>query len=328
MNGKKFKFYRLFVILFCVLMVRNVMADQSKYYFKLQGEGVFVRLYVNDAEVLSNLKFGEMNFYQLASQYFKSGKNEVVIDMEPYNHSERNYTFNEDDFYLSLDVSNENGASEEVVNLVKLKFDGDKLYQLNKKKDRKEFQVSESNTFVLLDDVFISDFQMRYENRVSSASTKRVRVEFSINDNDLLDPNWIAAKKIDQLKPHDKKRLWDAYAHVYEVIKDDNEGEYKDLMRSVNTHLSHVIGYDVDDFANEFLNNDPLVEPDLNFSPNFKIGMEGDYFVRSSPNNKMFNIIPNPLVYTNDEGEVGLERVFYFCDFGNGFEICHVYSGY
>jgi hypothetical protein len=181
----------------------------------------------------------------------------------------------------------------------------------------------------LLSDIKIKKYTIRYANRFSDDNSKRIVVEFSVKDADLAKPSWLAAQTIDTVDEDIKEELWNAYENVYKIIKGSDRQAYKEILRRVNEHLSSVMSYDVDDFADEVLESDPLNDDGLTFGDDFYKIKEGEHFMRLSPDGKMISIIPNPLTYKNEDGEYVYERAMYFCKFDDKFEVCYIYdAGY
>ncbi|WP_341217546.1 hypothetical protein [Neptunomonas phycophila] len=331
MFGKRSDFLNFLLVVFCVFWSNFVVSEQKYYYVKLDGDSAVLKMYINDAEVVSKLGRGEMNYNINANQYLMSGDNRIVIDFEPYNLSRKNYTFDSELFYLDVGLTMNSSNSEELVELMNLRFNGksDSLYQFDGPKKSQRSRINNSKTMVFLSDVRIKEHTIQYANRISEENSKRVVIEFSINDEGLVKPSWIDAKKINDVDSSVEKKLWASYEKIYKIIKNNDELSYKKKLLRVNKHLSNVINYDIDEFADEVLGKDPLNVDGLFFGDDFYLIKEGSHFVRVSPDKKMLSIVPNPLTYKNNNDEYVSEKAMYFCDFGDELEVCYIYdTGY
>jgi hypothetical protein len=330
MSVSWYDFFKVLIVLFALLCSGFVVSEQ-KYYVKLGGDSAVLKMYVNDAEVVSKLGKGEMNYNLNANQYLVDGDNKVVIDLEPYDLAAKEYDFDDELFYLDVALTKSSSEGESFLDLMNLRFDthSQTMYQNNgPKKIERERGVS-SDSMEVLSDIKIKKYMIRYANRFSGDNSKRIVVEFSVKDADLTKPSWLGAQTIDTVDEDIKEELWNAYENVYEIIKGNDRQAYKEILRRVNENLSSVMSYDVDGFADEVLESDPLNDDGLTFGDDFYKIKEGEHFMRLSPDGKMISIIPNPLTYKNEDGEYISERAMYFCKFDDKFEVCYIYdTGY
>jgi hypothetical protein len=331
MSVSWYDFFKVLIILFGLLCSGFVVSEQKYYYIKLEGDSAVLKMYVNDAEVVSKLGKGEMNYNLNANQYLVDGENKVVIDLEPYDLAAKEYDFDDELFYLDVALIKSSSEGESFLDLMNLRFDTDSqtMYQNNGPKKIGRERVNSSNTMEVLSDIKIKKYTIRYANRFSGDNSKRIVVEFSVKDADLTKPSWLDAQIINAVDGDIKEELWGAYENVYMIVKGSDKQAYKEIFHRVNEHLSSVINYGVDDFADDVLESVPLNEDGLTFGDDFYKIKEGEHFMRLSPDGKMISIIPNPLTYRNENGEYVSERAMYFCKFDDKFEVCYIYdAGY
>jgi hypothetical protein len=305
-----------------------VRANDYAYDISILSESMYLRVFVNDAEVLKTSDLKNISSTFGLKKYLKDGVNQIVLDVAPFNIDKRNYEFHNDvklEFFISS-----------------YRLDG-----IRKLDESQAFVVSSSFEKGLMEnEVFgvISDKNVSYEvgnvkflgfedqgeidieyTSNSKSTGKRFKVEFFVEDESLVSPPWLDAVPVDDYGKISGK-VWSKYKDVWSLFDGNDFDGYVEELGLVLDRVAYVTGYkNRYKVADEVFPNQMLVLDGKSLvSLDSWKAFYPDLIVSLSPDKKLIRIYPNPIRFYDENGNDNSAMSYYMCLMPSGeVKVCY-----
>lgn len=329
MIGRIFRF--LFVFNFLIFVGCSEVKSSTDFYnFNVFAKNMFLRIYINDAEIMKTADFNQISFTEGLRKYLINGENNIVIDVAPFDTSNSSYEFH-DDVKLEITIdgyTSENGirSKEREIHLAAFTFDenGHVIEE-----DKGEFTgkkvLYKSGNIQRIGFEDVGEISIPYRSDSSTTNSKRFEIKFDVADGDIINPPWINALEIKEYSDIEEKVL-DKYKDIWTSISKGDYEKYIDILGTVLDRTAYTTGYSNRyEVASKIFPNNNLVPDgatlmDLNdWEKKYKKS-----YVTLSPNRKLVRINPNPIRFYDRDGKDRIGMSYYLCMTKTGIiDVCY-----